>query len=154
MADSSSACLFARIFGLIDQHVHDAETRQKLAFEFWRESHTYDFSPYQMSCDEVLMKLGLARRDVDPDRPEDGEITLYGPDSVMSDLLPKKGQRWRNKHTKRTCRINWITEASKPNKDVHYGYEETVPGTDQVTAIFTRSSDRFDEFIANFEKLP
>jgi hypothetical protein len=80
VADRSSAYLFARIFGLIDQHVHDAETRQKLAREFWRESHAYDFSPYQMSCDEVLMKLGLARRGVDPDYPEDGEATLYGPE--------------------------------------------------------------------------
>jgi hypothetical protein len=67
--------------------------------------------------------------------------------------LPQKGQRWCNKHTKRTCKIKRITGSSEPNKDgrVHYGYEETVPGSDQVV-IATRSSDRFDEFVANFEK--
>lgn len=80
MADRSSAYLFARIFGLIDEHVHDAKTRQKLAFEFWAESRSYDFSPYQMDCDEILMKLGLARRGVDPDYPSEGDTMLYGPE--------------------------------------------------------------------------
>lgn len=81
MADRSSAYLFSRIFRLIDEHVHDAETRKKLALEFWKESGSYDFSPYQMNCDEFLLKLGLARRGVDPDYPEDGEAMLYGPEN-------------------------------------------------------------------------
>ena len=80
MADRSSAYLFARIFELINGHVHDVEARQKLALEFWRESRSYDFSPYQMSCDEILMKLGFARLGVDPDYPKDGETMLYGPE--------------------------------------------------------------------------
>ena len=80
MADRSSAYLFSRIFSLIDEHVQDAQTRQKLALEFWNESRSYDFSDDQMDCDEVLMKLGLARRDVDPRYPHDGEVVLYGPE--------------------------------------------------------------------------
>ncbi len=80
VSDRSSAYLFARIFGLIDQHVHDAKKRRKLALEFWKESREHDFSPYQLGCDKVLMKLGLARRGVDPDYPEEGETTLYGPE--------------------------------------------------------------------------
>jgi len=82
MADRSSAYLFARIFGLIDEHVHDAEARQKLAREFWSESSGYDFSPYQMDCDEILLKLGLARRCVDPDYPKEGEMRC--PDTLDS----------------------------------------------------------------------
>ena len=82
MSDRSGAYLFARIFGLIDQHVHDAEQRRKLALEFWKESREYDFDPYQLGCDKTLMKLGLARRGVDPDNPQHGETMLYGPSKV------------------------------------------------------------------------
>lgn len=80
MADRSSAYLFARIFGLIDEYVHDAEDRQRRALEFWKETREHDFSPYQMGCNELLMKLGLARRGVDPVRPEDGVTMRYGPE--------------------------------------------------------------------------
>jgi hypothetical protein len=80
MADRSSAYLFSRIFQLIDQHVQDATTRKKLALEFWKEQDSYDFSPYQLECDEILLKLGLARLGVDPDYPKDGETIFYGPE--------------------------------------------------------------------------
>jgi hypothetical protein len=80
MADRSGAYLFSRIFELIDQHVQDTETRKKLALDFWKEQGSYDFAPYQMDCDEILMKLGLARRGIDPDYPKDGETIIYGPE--------------------------------------------------------------------------
>jgi hypothetical protein len=82
MADRSGAYLFSRIFRLLNEHVQDTQARRKIALEFWKESQSYDFSPDQMDCDDVLMKLGLARQGVDPDYPEEGEIVLYGPDAA------------------------------------------------------------------------
>lgn len=79
MADRSSAYLFGRVFKLIAEHVPEGAGRDELAAEFWREQRDYDFSPYQMNVDETLSSLGLARRGVDPDWPDDGEVWLYGP---------------------------------------------------------------------------
>ena len=47
--------------------------------KYWKMSREYDFSEYQMEADEALLKLGLARKGVDPDYPEDGDVMLYGP---------------------------------------------------------------------------
>ena len=80
MADRTSAELFSIIFNLIDEHVTDPETRKLLALKFWDASCDYDFDPSQMYCDEALTRLGLAREGVDPNYPDDGPTTLYGPD--------------------------------------------------------------------------
>ena len=45
----------------------------------WALRSEYDFSDYQMESDEALIKLGLARRGIDPDYSEDEETTLYDP---------------------------------------------------------------------------
>ncbi len=39
----------------------------------------YDFAPYQMGCDAALQVLELARKRVDPDEPDEGEVWFYGP---------------------------------------------------------------------------
>lgn len=74
--------MFGRVFKLLAEHVPAGAERDVLAAEFWRETRDYDFSPYQMDADEALAALGLARRGVDPDWPDDGEVWLYGKDSA------------------------------------------------------------------------
>lgn len=76
MADRTSAELFGTIFTLIDEHIKDPETRKSLALRYWKEQRVYDFSPYQMGCDDVLKRLGLARDGED----KYGPTMLYGPD--------------------------------------------------------------------------
>lgn len=52
---------------------------KKWAHELWERRHDHDFHSSEMRCDEELVVLGLARRGLDPDYPEDGEKWLYGP---------------------------------------------------------------------------
>lgn len=80
MSDRSGAYMFGRVFKLIAEHVPPGAERDTLAAEFWREQRDYDFSPNQMDADEALATLGLARRGVNPDWPDDGEVWLYGPE--------------------------------------------------------------------------
>ncbi len=70
--------------------------------------------------------------------------------------LPEAGERWRNKRTRRACKVAWTTVTSGPDDDgkvagrVHYAYEEVAPG-----ASFVQSpSARLDQFLAKFEKIP
>ncbi len=79
MADRSSAAIFGDVFTLLAKELDPGPKRDKLARHFWKESRNYDFNEYQMGCDEALFTLGLARKGVDPDYPEDGETTIYGP---------------------------------------------------------------------------
>lgn len=83
MADRTSASLFCQVFELLasdptPQHVAFART-------LWDHTYGYDFSPYQMECDEALQALGLARMGVDPQYPEDGPVMLYGPEDPDHD---------------------------------------------------------------------
>lgn len=75
MADRTSAGIFGKIFTLLADVT--PEKHKELAQEFYEASREYDFSEYQMSCDEALIKLGLAKMGIDPDYPEDGEVILY-----------------------------------------------------------------------------
>lgn len=77
MADRSAAELFSEIFKMLasDKPID----RQKVARRFWELSGEYDFSHYQLYCDKALIKLGLARKGVDPQYPDDGKTILYGP---------------------------------------------------------------------------
>lgn len=77
MSDRTSAGIFGDIFNKLasdptPQHID-------WAHDFWRSQQRYDFSPYQMECDKALITLGLARRGIDPDEPNEPETTLYGP---------------------------------------------------------------------------
>lgn len=78
MADRTSAALFAEIFKLLAADAPPTDPKA-LARRFWGMRRGLDFSPYQMYCDEALIKLGLARLGVDPEYPEEGETMLYGP---------------------------------------------------------------------------
>lgn len=82
MSDRTSAHLFGRVFKLIAEYVPPGDARDRLAREFWRETQGYDFSDYQMDADDALFALGLARRGVNPDWPEEGEVVLYGPEEA------------------------------------------------------------------------
>jgi hypothetical protein len=79
MADRTSAGLFGSIFEAIaDGKPLDPE-------DIWDMTGGYDFSPYQMGCDDALEKLGLlhfckndACPDYDPEEYEPG-VHVYGP---------------------------------------------------------------------------
>jgi len=48
-----------------------------MAKTMWEFSHDFDFSAYQMYCDNALIKFGFAKRGIHPDYPEDGKTVLY-----------------------------------------------------------------------------
>ena len=49
-----------------------------IAKEIFAETSDYDFSNYQMDADESLIALGIAKKGINPEHPEDGEIIIYG----------------------------------------------------------------------------
>lgn len=77
MADRTSARLFGDIFELIVDHLAPGSERDNVARLLWDKTYQYDFTPDQMGCDEALFALGFARRGVDPEYSEDGEVVLY-----------------------------------------------------------------------------
>ena len=84
MADRTSADLFGEVFGILAEHVPAGPERDATALRLWTAQDDYDFSPNQMDADNALMELGLARRGVDPDWPNDGEVWLYGPSEAAT----------------------------------------------------------------------
>ena len=75
LADRTSAEIFGYIFErLASSKPIDRETMAKTMWEF---SHDFDFSAYQMYCDNALIKFGFAKRGIHPDYPEDGKTVLY-----------------------------------------------------------------------------
>lgn len=75
MADRDSAAIFGTIFEFLSQK--ESWDSKELALKIWQSSQHYDFSPYQMGCDKELLKLGLAKKAIDPEYPEEGKQTLY-----------------------------------------------------------------------------
>lgn len=75
MADRTSAGLFAKIFELLAQNPTDEHKR--IAQEIYSYTGEYDFSDYQMGADEACLTLGIARKGIHPDYPEDGEMILF-----------------------------------------------------------------------------
>lgn len=81
MSDRTSSLVFATVFEhLADPELlmTDPEQAKRLARKMWKLMSDYDFSPYQMYCDDALIKLGLARRVPDPYDPHGHQIE-YGP---------------------------------------------------------------------------
>lgn len=79
MADRTAAALFSEVFVMLAE---DPVTERDLerARKFWNLKRGYDFSPYQMYCDDALMKLGLAKRGPDPEEPERERVLYLGRD--------------------------------------------------------------------------
>lgn len=75
MADRTSASLFGKIFDLLAKN--PTEENKAIATEIYPMRNEYDFSDYQMYCDESLIKLGLAKMGINPEYPEDGEVVIY-----------------------------------------------------------------------------
>jgi hypothetical protein len=70
MADRTSASLFGQFFELLAKLVDEEPVEPKeVAEHLWGHIRGYDFNAYQMSCDEALLKLGLARME--------GELIQY-----------------------------------------------------------------------------
>lgn len=75
MSDRTSAEIFGEAFRFLAE-TNDERAKQ-MARRFWSMTSSYDFSPSQMGCDDALIALGLARRGVDPEWPDDGEVVMY-----------------------------------------------------------------------------
>jgi len=77
VADRTSAGIFGDIFRML---ADDAPLdRDSFARQIWEMSQGYDFHSCQMDADDELVKLGLARRMVNPEHPDDGEVIVYRP---------------------------------------------------------------------------
>lgn len=77
MADRTSAELFSTMFEMLAENPTDEH--KAMALKLWEKQYNFDFSPYQMGCEEALVTLGLAERGLEPGYEEDGEVWLYGP---------------------------------------------------------------------------
>jgi hypothetical protein len=79
VADRTSAALFGAFFARLSKNPD--ERNRELATWLLEQSRSYDFSECQMDADDDLIALGLARRGIDPDYPDEGETVLYGPEA-------------------------------------------------------------------------
>jgi hypothetical protein len=82
MSDRTSAGMFSTMFELLasdptPQHI-------SWAYKLWQYTSNFDFSSYQLYCDDALVRLKLARVRKDPEEPEDGEVMFYGPEGKDS----------------------------------------------------------------------
>lgn len=78
MSDRTSAEVFAALFDITAHLIPPSDIRDRFVRRIWDLSRGYDFSDEQLECDDSLMKLGLARKWVDPKRPDE-ESMAYGP---------------------------------------------------------------------------
>ena len=80
MADRTSARIFGMVFEYLakDPSIEGVE----MAEYMWKESRNYDFSPYQMYCDDALITLGLATEIYDDEVEQ--EIVIYKGDERWS----------------------------------------------------------------------
>lgn len=60
MADRTSGEIFGMMFEMLAKDPTD--DHKKMAKKLWPKRLQYDFSNYQMGCDEALIVLGLATR--------------------------------------------------------------------------------------------
>jgi len=72
MADRNSAEIFGSVFTKLARVVNDYDetndtkrTVRRVARDLWGETVRYDFSCYQLECDDDLVLLGLARENDD-----------------------------------------------------------------------------------------
>lgn len=82
MADRTSAELFGMMFEKLASNPTDEH--KVWALELFERTKNYDFNEYQMDADSALETLGLARKGVDPEYPDEGEVWIYGPNKSGS----------------------------------------------------------------------
>jgi hypothetical protein len=76
MADRTAAAIFGMVFSALSKHAEEPWVK-RLASRLWNETGEFDFSPYQIEDDSALMRLGLAKKGISKEYPEDGEVVLY-----------------------------------------------------------------------------
>lgn len=74
MGDSRGAYTFGEVFTAL---ADDKLTKRDVAEKIWALLREYDFADYEMECDEALIKLGLAKKGIDPDWPDLGVTTVF-----------------------------------------------------------------------------
>ena len=77
MGDTNSCEIFANIFARLAKNPTDEN--KTIARETFDDSRRYDFADYEMECDDALIVLGLAKRDVE------GDVTYVGDDGFDED---------------------------------------------------------------------
>ena len=75
MADRTSAGLFGQIFEILAQNPTDEH--KEIARRIYQLASGYDFSDCQMDADDACLALGIARRGIDPEYPDDDECILW-----------------------------------------------------------------------------
>jgi hypothetical protein len=75
MGDHHSAYLFGQLFRELAKEDFD---KQKFAALMWEEMKDLDFHWAEMRADEALQRFGYARKRVDPEYPQEGEVWFYG----------------------------------------------------------------------------
>lgn len=76
MADRSSAWIYGRVFEMIVRAVEPKRQKAE-ARRAWKDMQEFDFAPDDMHAEKALLKLGLAKKKVDPQFPEDGPMIVY-----------------------------------------------------------------------------
>jgi hypothetical protein len=89
MSDRTNAHLFGLLFEALAKHVdtssdadwrpEDDEDVSHLALSLFAMTGEYDFSAYQMECDEALARLGLARPVNEHEENDEYEYVEYPP---------------------------------------------------------------------------
>lgn len=74
MSDHASAELFGFIFNELAKPDCDPT---KLAKKLWKRHFDYDYCDDEMQADKALIKFGFAKKAVDPEYPDEGEVTMY-----------------------------------------------------------------------------
>jgi hypothetical protein len=77
MSDRGAQDIFGTLFALLGAHSPVPYLYKELSETMWAKAKQFDTSPRDWQCDDELIALGLAKRGISKEYPEDGEITLY-----------------------------------------------------------------------------
>lgn len=75
MANRTSAEIFGILFKMLAEN--PTPEHEKMAMRVCKMSRNYDFTSSQMWADDACLALGVARRGIDPDYPDEGEAVLW-----------------------------------------------------------------------------
>lgn len=75
MSDRTSARLLGKVFEILAEN--PIYEHKEFAKKLFAKIRDYDFSNYEMDADESLIILGLAKKEIDSECPEDGEVVIY-----------------------------------------------------------------------------
>ena len=75
MADRTSAEIFGTIFEMLAENITDEQ--RLLALRIYKLSQRYDFTECQMDADDACLALGIARKGINPEYPEEVKVIQW-----------------------------------------------------------------------------